>query len=278
MRLGGPIFTKFDNPDSWANAVKASGYRAAYCPVGAGADDAEIQAYEQAAKREDIVIAEVGAWGNNPVSPDEEIQKKSLADLEAKLRLADKIGARCCVNVAGSRGASWAGHHPENLTKETFDMIVEYVRVIIDAVKPARTSFALEMMPWTYPDSPESNLRLIQAVDRKQFGVHLDPVNLVCSPQRYFNNGALIRECFEKLGPYIRSCHAKDILLADGLSVHLDEVRPGTGYLDYRTYLTELNKIDPDTPLMLEHLPDEQEYKEAAKYIREMASEEGIDL
>jgi len=278
MRLGGPIFEKYDSPDSWATAVKAAGYRAAYCPVGENSDDSEIKAYEQAAKREDIVIAEVGAWGNNPVSPDEEIRKRSLENLKAKLLLADKIGARCCVNVSGSRGEIWAGHHPKNLTEETFDMIVEYVREIIDDVKPSRTSFALEMMQWMYPDSPESNLRLIQAVDRKQFGVHLDPVNIVCSPQRYYNNGALIRECFEKLSPYIKSCHAKDILLSDESTVHLDEVRPGMGYLDYRTYLKELNKIDPDTPLMLEHLPNEQEYNEAAKYVRKIANEEGINL
>ncbi|MBC8459270.1 MAG: hypothetical protein H8D67_14855 [Deltaproteobacteria bacterium] len=86
-------------------------------------------------------------------------------------------------------------------------------------------------------------MRLVKAIDRKEFGVHLDPVNIVCSPQRYFNNGALIRECFEKLGLYIKSCHAKDILLADELTVHMDEVRPGTGYLDYRTYLKELSQL-----------------------------------
>jgi hypothetical protein len=63
-------------------------------------------------------------------------------------------------------------------------------------------------MPWAYPDSPDSYLRLLKAIDRKHFAAHLDPVNLVCSPQRYFASGQLIRECFEKLGPYIRSCHA----------------------------------------------------------------------
>ena len=278
MILGGPIFREYSSPDSWASAVKATGYGAVYCPVDLGADDSEIQAYAQAAKRENIVIAEVGAWSNNPVSPDEEIRNKSLENLKEKLILADKIGARCCVNVSGSRGARWAGHHPDNLTEETFDMIVEYVREVIDAVKPSRTFFALETMPWMYPDSPESYLQLVKAIDRKKFGVHFDPVNIVCSPQRYFNNGALIRECFEKLGAYIKSCHAKDILLADELTVHMDEVRPGTGYLDYRTYLKELNKIASDTPLMIEHLPNEKEYIEAAKFIRKIASEEGIDL
>jgi sugar phosphate isomerase/epimerase len=97
-------------------------------------------------------------------------------------------------------------------------------------------------------------------------------VNLVNSPERYFHNGALIRECFAKLGPMIKSCHAKDIVLGSKGQVHLDEVRPGLGALDYATYLQEIEKIDPDMPLMMEHLPTEQDYAPAAHYIREKSA------
>jgi sugar phosphate isomerase/epimerase len=60
--------------------------------------------------------------------------------------------------------------------------------------------------------------------------------------------------------------------------VHLNETRPGLGALDYRVFLSELNKLDADTPLMLEHLPDEQEYSLAAQHVREVAAAEGIAL
>jgi sugar phosphate isomerase/epimerase len=131
-------------------------------------------------------------------------------------------------------------------------------------------------MPWAFPDSPDSYARLIEAIDRDRFAVHLDPVNLVCSPARYFNNGDLIHECFAKLGPHIKSCHAKDILLSDKLTTHLDEVRPGMGGLDYPAFLTELDKLDPDTPLMLEHLPTPVEYVMAATHIRAVAKDIGV--
>ena len=147
------------------------------------------------------------------------------------------------------------------------------MRDIIDAVNPGRTYYTLEPMPWMYPDSADSYLALIDAIDRERFAVHLDPVNLVCSPQRYYSNGALIRECFGKLGPYIKSCHAKDIVLSQQLTVHLDEVRPGLGNLDYRVYLRELDRLDPDIPLMLEHLKTEDEYARAATYVRSVAWE-----
>jgi len=277
MRLGAPIFETYTDPDAWIAAVQRRGYRAAYCPVKPDADAATIRAYAEAAKRADIVIAECGAW-SNPLSADEGTRHAAIAKCQAMLALADAIGARCCVNIAGSRGAKWDGPHAADLIQDTFDLIVQTVREIIDAVKPVRTFYTLETMPWMYPDSADSYLELIRASDRKRFAVHLDVVNLVCSPQRYFASAALIRECVAKLGPQIKSCHAKDIALADRLTVHLDEVRPGLGGLDYRTLLRELNDLDPDLPLMLEHLPNEHEYDQAASYVRSVARELPVEL
>jgi sugar phosphate isomerase/epimerase len=277
MRLGAPIFETYTDPDAWIVAVQRRGYRAAYCPVGPDADASMIRAYADAAERADVVIAECGAWGN-PLSADEGTRHAAIAKCQAILALADAIGARCCVNIAGSRGAKWDGPHPADLTPETFDLIVQTVREIIDAVKPVRTCYTLETMPWMYPDSADSYLELIRAIDRERFAVHLDVVNLVCSPQRYFANAALIRECVAKLGPHIKSCHAKDIALSDRLTVHLDEVRPGLGGLDYRTLLRTLNGLNSDLPLMLEHLPAEADYDQAASYLRSVARELSVGL
>ena len=276
IRLGGPTFEKYEDPDGWVRALKKLGYRAAYCPVGAKAGDDVVNAYARAAKEADIIIAEVGAW-SNPISPDEKTRRDAREKCRSQLALADRIGARCCVNISGSRDDRWDGPSPKNLTEETFEMIVVTTRAIIDDVKPRRTYFTLETMPWAYPDSPDSYVRLLNAIDRKRFAVHLDPVNLVCSPQRYFSNGKLVRECFEKLGPYIKSCHAKDILLQQKLTTHLDEIRPGLGGLDYATFLKELSKW-PDVPLMLEHLPNAEEYRLAAEHIRGVAKKVGISF
>jgi sugar phosphate isomerase/epimerase len=277
MRLGGPIHHPFDTPDDWIRAVQRAGYSAAHCPVKADASDDEVAAYARAAEQADIVIAEVGAW-SNPISPDNAERRRALAHCKSRLDLADRVGARCCVNIAGSRGTRWDGPHPKNLTDETFELIVETVREIIDAVAPTRTFYTLETMPWVFPDSPESYERLIDAIDRERFAVHLDPVNLVSSPQRYFQNADLIRNCFARLGPHIKSCHAKDILLREKLTTHLDEVRPGMGGLDYVAYLTELDKLDEDTPLMLEHLASPVEYVMAGAYIASAAHGAGVTL
>ncbi|HEY3321147.1 MAG TPA: sugar phosphate isomerase/epimerase [Planctomycetota bacterium] len=278
MRLGGPVFEKNLTPESWLVALGRSGYGAAYCPVDEKASDDVVRGYVQAAAAANIVIAEVGAWSNT-VSPDAAAAKKNIEFNQARLALAERVGARCCVNITGSRGtADWAGPHKDNLTQETFDLIVETVRKIIDFVKPTRTFYTLETMQWMYPDSADNYLRLIKAIDRPRCAAHFDPTNLVTSPQIYFNTGAMIRDAVAKLGPYIRSCHAKDVKLANKAHIHMDEIRPGEGNLDYTTYLKEIDKLDPDMPLMLEHLPNAEQYDLAAKHIRGVAKEAGLSF
>jgi len=278
VRLGGPLFGPIDDPDKWISALQNLGYRAAYCPVQTDAAPDVIKAYEAAARKANIVIAEVGAW-SNPLSNDTATATAAFKRCVDSLALAEAIGAKCCVNIAGSKNPTqWAGPHKDNLTQSTFDQIVDITRRIIDEVKPTRTFFTLELMPWVFPDSADSYVQILRAVNRKQCAVHLDPVNIVVSPRTFYGNGALIKECFKKLGPHILSCHGKDIILKeDAYTPQFVECRPGLGNLDYRAYLKELSQLK-DVPLMLEHLPDAAEYEKAAAYVRSVGNEIGISL
>jgi sugar phosphate isomerase/epimerase len=109
-------------------------------------------------------------------------------------------------------------------------------------------------MQYTLPDSLRSYEALLAAVDRPAFGVHVDPVNLIMTPRRYWGNAAFLREIFARLGPKIVSCHAKDITLHHQAALHFDECQIGEGVLDYRAFLTEVAKLPGEVPLMLEHL------------------------
>jgi len=275
MRLGAPVFGEFAGPADWAAAHVAKGYRAAYCPIGAGADDATVARWAEAAAASDLVIAEVGAW-SNPLAPEEATRTAALENCKRQLDLAERIGARCCVNIAGSRGEKWDGPDDADLTPATFDLIVASVREVLESVGPERTYYTLEPMPYMYPTSADDYLRLLAAVDHPRFAVHFDAVNMINCPERYYATGALIAEFVEKLGSRIRSSHAKDVILRKAALVHLDECAPGEGNLDYATLLRELARLGTDTPLMIEHLSTEEQYDAAAAHIRKVADEAGV--
>jgi sugar phosphate isomerase/epimerase len=278
LRLGGPVFRQSDDPAQLAREHRRLGYSAAYCPAAQVADTARIEAIREAFSRENVVIAEVGAW-KNMLDPDSRVRHTNLDYVTERLAVADMVGARCCVDVAGSYNAKyWYGMHRANLSSEFFDATVENVRHVIDVVKPKRTRFTIEMMPWSLPDGPDSYVELIKAVNRPAFGVHLDVCNVINSPARFYNNKTVIEECFRKLGQWITSCHAKDLAWVPEYNVHFAEVVPGRGEIDYATYLKELPKLSVDAPLMLEHLKDAAEYDEGRTYIQRVASNEGIGL
>jgi sugar phosphate isomerase/epimerase len=278
VRFGGPIFLKSDDPRELAREHRRLGYGAAYCPQVILEDSGRIRAIEKAFAAENVVIAEVGAWVNM-LDPDPVKRAKNLLYVTSRLALAETAGARCCVDIAGSYNPTlWYGPHPNNLSKEFFDATVANCRRLIDEVQPARTKFTIEMMGWNLPDGPDNYLKLIKAVDRKAFGVHMDVCNGVNCPERFYRNADFIRECFEKLGPWIVSCHAKDLAWVPELNVHFMEVIPGRGQIDYAAYLRAVAALPIDAPLMLEHLKTADEYAEAAGYVRKVAAEAGVNF
>jgi sugar phosphate isomerase/epimerase len=80
------------------------------------------------------------------------------------------------------------------------------------------------------------------------------------------------------LGPWVVSCHAKDLNWEDYVQVCLREVIPGRGQIDYRAYLTELSRLPVEVPLMLEHLKTAEEYEEGRRYIQGVARELGLSF
>ena len=276
IRLGGPIFLKSADPAELAREHRRLGYSAAYCPAATADDTERIRAIRSAFAAERVVIAEVGAW-RNMLDPDPQKRSENLKYVTDRMALAEAVEARCCVDIAGSYNPTvWYGADPKNLSQEFFDATVENCRKVIDAVKPRMTKFSIEMMGWSLPDGPDSYLKLIRAVDRPAFAVHMDVCNGINSPTRFYKNGEFIAECFTKLGKWIVSCHAKDLAWIPEYNVHFREVVPGKGQIDYAEYLRQLSGLPVDAPLMLEHLQTPEEYIEGRDYILSVGERIGI--
>jgi sugar phosphate isomerase/epimerase len=276
LRLGGPIFDAPHDPEAMALAHRRLGYRAAYCPGVSLGDKDRIREIRRAFAKQGVMIAEVGRWCNL-LDADPAKRSAKLQNVSEGLALAEEVGARCCVDIAGSFNRKiWFGPDSENLSDRFFDAIVQNARKIIDAVRPKSAKFTYEVMGWALPDSPDAYVRLIKAVDRPAFGVHLDPCNLVNSPAKFYHNAELLNECFDKLGPWIVSCHAKDVTWDVEMQVHFREVALGKGSLDYATYLRRLAALPADVPLMLEHMSGPAEYDQCRKYLFDLGEKIGV--
>ena len=270
MRLGAPIFDKYESGEEWALLCRKYGYRAAYSPISNKNDLHRKDGFIKAAEKYDIIIAEVGAW-SNPMALDPEERKKAVEYCKNQLFVADEMGANCCVNISGNIGEGrWDGHSSKNFTSDAYDLIVETTRDIIDSVKPKRTYYTLEMMPWMVPYNQRSYLNIINAIARERFAVHLDVVNIIKSPTRYYRTPDIIKSCFAKLGKYIKSIHVKDMIMFDDMPVHINEIIPGKGNFNHKCLIEEVRKLDENIPLMLEHLASKEEYLEAGEYIKSL--------
>lgn len=278
MRFGAQIFEPYETPEQWLAIVKRKGLRAVYNPVLHPEDDGEIRAYVELCKEHDLIIAEVGAWGYSFVSRSGAVREQAFAHAVKQLQLADKLGAATCVNVSGNRGERWDGTDKENFSDETYRMIVETMQRLLDTVHPQQTTFSLEPMPWMIPDSLESYQKLLEDIDREAFWVHYDPCNIIASHRDYANNEACMQKFLRTLGPRICSVHMKDVWMETTFNTVILEKQPGQGELDYHTFLTELNRLDPDLPVMTEHMDSESDSLRAEAYIRMRAKEAGVSL
>ena len=271
------------DPEAYVRQYVNEGYAAIYAPPLLPGDPT-IKALVQAVAKAGLVIGEAGAW-RNLVAHDEATRKANLQFAVDTLAAADEMGVVACVafhGTVGHAGDPWQlsdnydyGPHPGNLGEAGFQRMVETARYVIDAVKPRRTRFSLEMVPWLITGTPQEYLRLIKAIDRPAFAAHIDAANMITSPQFYFDTPRMLREGFALLAPYVVSAHAKDIVMKGGpglISFHMDEVPPGEGMLDYRAYLRELNALGRDVPLMLEHF-DKPEYDRGRDHIRKVGRE-----
>ncbi len=276
MRIGGGIEKAYHNPEEWVKFAKDLRYSAVLCPVDSSSDQATRREYLKAAREADLLIGEVGVW-RNCLAKDEMTRKAAMDYAKAQLALADEMGANCCVNIIGSHSeTAWDGFSAENYSDDFYALAVDSVREIIDAVKPKNTFYTIEPMPWVLPDSPEQYLKLIQDVDRKEFAVHLDFVNMINCPERFCKSTEFVKHCFDLLGPYIKSIHCKDSVMEQAYTAIIHETMPGKGTLDYKKILPLVENLGKDIPLFVEHLPDYETYRQAAAFVRAQAESVGI--
>lgn len=120
------------------------------------------------------------------------------------------------------------------------------IQTVIDEVNPQNTFFTIEPMAWMIPSSPEEYLHLIEDVARDKFAVHMDIINMTCTPERYFFPEEFVEKCFDLLKGKIKSCHLKDVNLLGDFTFQLRECACGEGTYPIEKYVELALKENPN--------------------------------
>ena len=93
MRLGTSSPLNHGSAGEWAANQKALGCRAVVFPLSCESPEDKISEYVEAARANDLLIAEVGIW-KNAMATDPDERKMQRDYCVRQLQLADRIGAK----------------------------------------------------------------------------------------------------------------------------------------------------------------------------------------
>jgi sugar phosphate isomerase/epimerase len=246
------------------------------------ASESMISELKAALKEYDVEIFEVGGY-RNILHTDEQVRQANLKYLAGCLETADRIGCRMVGTITGSRnpeGNQWGDNyavHPDNWTLETWKLAVSGIKQILKDTAGVKAVLGFEAQITTNLDGPVAHLNLMQDVGDPRIKVNLDPTNMV-HLLNHFHTTELVNQCFDLLGENIYGCHAKDsYVLPHSQTVHVQEVCPGRGSLDYETFLVRISRLKWSRALHPEHFPSDQN-PEAYAYIRKVAEKVGVKI
>ncbi|MCE5248903.1 sugar phosphate isomerase/epimerase [bacterium] len=239
------------------------------------ASDSEIRELHDALKTHDVWFYALHICINN-IHPDLSERQKNIKRVAEMVQAAERLGLSFVVTHTGSRDDSPTKPHRDNWTKETWDDSVKAIRQIIKDTAGSKVNLGVEALNPCNINNPKAHVRLREDVGDPRVKVTLDPTNML-NTNDYYRTTELINECFGLLGEDILYAHAKDVLWLPDMLPAFKWVIPGTGTMDYETYLVNLSRLKYTRPLLLEFLPTEQ-YPQAKKFIEDTAAKVGVKI
>ena len=217
---------------------------------------------EEMAARNITMTALGGTY--NMIHPDLQRRADGLRNLRVLASACERLGTSVIALCTGTRDPDnmWR-HHPDNDTPEAWEDLVVSMQQAIEVAEEYQVTLAFEPEVANVVDSAIKARRIIDQIGSPYLKVVMDGANI-------FHTGELPRmreildEAFALLGEHIAFAHAKD-LDRDGEAGHL---AAGKGLLDYDQYLSLLNDVDPDVPIILHGL-SEAEVDGCVTFLRE---------
>jgi sugar phosphate isomerase/epimerase len=186
------------------------------------------------------------------IHPDDSVRHEAVRTVQAALRVAGWLGTYAIDTGPGSLSPDgpWFPH-PYNFKQQARDQLVRSLRECAAAAEDNGVILGLESHLLVTLRTPEIARDVLDAVGSRWVRCDFDPVNWIGLDEIYDTGSALDR-MMDILGDRIASAHAKDCVIWNRLTLHLDVVAAGTGLLDYRTFLRRMEELNPDYPVIVE--------------------------
>jgi len=204
----------------------------------------------------DIRVVQSTGFAPNLVDPDPDVRREAHARIRRGLAAAEALGAVMVNTGVGSYHPTFAyGPHPANHTSVAVDTLVENLRVLCGEAQDRGLLLSLEPHVQTTISDPDTIAAIAAAVDHPALRVNFDPVNLVGTLPEVFDAAAAIGRMGARMGSFLGpSAHVKDIRPLPELVLHLAEVSPGEGYVDWAAYFEVCRSLGEGAALIVEHL------------------------
>lgn len=166
--------------------------------------------------------------------------------------------------------ATHIGFLPDDSLDPDYIALTNVVRRIADAAALHGITFALE----TGQETGGALLEFLFEVNRDNVGVNFDPANMVL-----YGTGDPV-EALEMVGQHVFSVHCKDgVFPSASQAGALGEEKPlGQGIVDFRAFLTMLQKLGYEGPLFIEretedHAARLHDLKAGKQFLEQIAAE-----
>jgi len=224
---------------------------------GAASPD-QLEAVREVLSAAGISVAQANGAYPSLVDPNPLVRRAGIDGLMAHMHSAKLLGAATLYVRPGglNPGGPW-WPHPDHHRPEPFERLIDSLQQVAAAAETAGVVLALEGHALSVLDTPERAGELLRRVASPALGFNMDPVNFIGSvwdawrPQRVYDR--LLREA----GSRVVAAHWKDYRVEDRLVLHVTEVAPGAGLVDHARWLRQLHAVQPDTWVLIEHLPPE---------------------
>jgi sugar phosphate isomerase/epimerase len=146
-------------------------------------------------------------------------------NIQADAQLAQRLGLRLVT--------FHAGFLPHEESDPSFATLLARLRQIADLFAARRISIGLE----TGQEVAGTMAAFLKKLDRPNVGVNFDPANMLL-----YDKGDPVA-ALRALGPWLRQCHLKDAVRTKTPGTWGEEVRLGTGQVDWKGFFRTLGAV-----------------------------------